>query len=127
MTAVNNKDRDHRRDPLETFVGSPPTTRHPPTSGLIEQLQVDRVAHGGERVIIERRGKVLGAVVSADDLALLERVRGGARKWALIEAAGPMEPAAGVMVQRAGLSLDDAAEAYALYDRRKALKIVLLP
>jgi prevent-host-death family protein len=36
---------------------------------------LDRVAHGGERVVIERRGKVLGAVVSADDLALLERVR----------------------------------------------------
>jgi uncharacterized protein len=41
--------------------------------------------------------------------ALLDKVRGGARKWALIEAAGPMEPLAGVWVQRAGLSPSDAA------------------
>ena len=37
--------------------------------------------------------------------ALLTRVRGGAKKWALIEAAGAMEALAGVPVQRAGLSL----------------------
>ena len=36
---------------------------------------LDRVAQGGERVIIERRGKVLGAVVSCEDLELLERLR----------------------------------------------------
>jgi endonuclease V-like protein UPF0215 family len=36
-------------------------------------------------------------------------VPGGARKWALVEKAGPMEPAAGVLVQRAGIALDDAA------------------
>ena len=41
--------------------------------------------------------------------ALLDHVRGGARKWALIEKAGSMEAAAGVMVQRAGLSLAEAA------------------
>lgn len=35
--------------------------------------------------------------------ALLERVRGGARKWRLIEKLGPMEPAAGVYIQRAGI------------------------
>jgi endonuclease V-like protein UPF0215 family len=40
--------------------------------------------------------------------ALLAKVRGGARKWALIEAAGPMEPLSGVWVQRAGLSPADA-------------------
>jgi len=40
--------------------------------------------------------------------ALLTRVPGGRRKWALIERAGPMEPAGGVFVQRAGLSLPDA-------------------
>jgi endonuclease V-like protein UPF0215 family len=37
----------------------------------------------------------------------LAHVRGGARKWALIEAAGPMEPVAGVWVQRAGISLGE--------------------
>ena len=40
--------------------------------------------------------------------ALLERVPGGRRKWRLVERLGPMEPAAGVFVQRAGLSLADA-------------------
>jgi prevent-host-death family protein len=36
---------------------------------------LDRVSQGGERVVIERRGKVLGAVVSRRDLEVLERVR----------------------------------------------------
>ncbi|HEY1693173.1 MAG TPA: type II toxin-antitoxin system Phd/YefM family antitoxin [Polyangiaceae bacterium] len=36
---------------------------------------LDRVAQGGGRVVIERRGKVLGAVVSRDDLEVLERLR----------------------------------------------------
>jgi len=40
--------------------------------------------------------------------ALLGHVRGGARKWKLIERAGPMEPAGGVYVQRAGLSSGEA-------------------
>jgi prevent-host-death family protein len=35
---------------------------------------IDRVAFRGERVAIERHGKVLGAVVSAEDLELLERI-----------------------------------------------------
>lgn len=42
--------------------------------------------------------------------ALLSRVPGGARKWRLIEQAGPMEPLEGVWVQRAGLSLASAAQ-----------------
>lgn len=37
--------------------------------------------------------------------ALLTRVPGGRRKWALIECLGPMEPLAGVYVQRAGITL----------------------
>ncbi len=40
--------------------------------------------------------------------ALLTRIRGGARKWSLIERAGPMERAGRVFVQRAGLTLDEA-------------------
>lgn len=40
--------------------------------------------------------------------ALLGRVPGGRRKWALIERAGPMEPVGGLFVQRAGLSLGAA-------------------
>jgi len=42
--------------------------------------------------------------------ALLRRVPGGAKKWALIERAGPMEPLEGVWVQRAGLSVARAAQ-----------------
>ena len=41
--------------------------------------------------------------------ALLEKVPGGREKWALIEKLGPMEPAAGVFVQRAGISLEETA------------------
>ncbi len=40
--------------------------------------------------------------------ALLERVPGGARKWRLIERAGPMEAVEGLYVQRAGIDLDAA-------------------
>ncbi len=36
--------------------------------------------------------------------SLLRSVPGGARKWALVQKAGPMEPCAGLWVQRAGLS-----------------------
>jgi endonuclease V-like protein UPF0215 family len=46
--------------------------------------------------------------LSAIRRALLERVPGGARKWAIIERLGPMEPVAGVYVQRVGLSLAQA-------------------
>lgn len=42
--------------------------------------------------------------------ALLQHVPGGHRKWTLIERLGPMEPLAGVYVQRAGLSLAATGE-----------------
>src|SRR5438477_6384832 len=40
--------------------------------------------------------------------ALLEHVAGGSRKWGLIEKAGPMEPIAGLFIQRAGIDAEDA-------------------
>jgi hypothetical protein len=40
--------------------------------------------------------------------ALLDHVPGGARKWRLIEAAGPMEAIGRLYIQRAGLSLTQA-------------------
>lgn len=40
--------------------------------------------------------------------ALLSRVPGGRRKWALIERQGPMRPVAGVHVQCAGMELAEA-------------------
>lgn len=45
--------------------------------------------------------------------ALLTRVPGGKRKWTLIQQAGPPEPAAGVFVHRAGLSLEQASSVVA--------------
>lgn len=47
--------------------------------------------------------------------ALLDKVPGGARKWRLIEAAGPMEAVGGIWVQRAGLTADEAAAAVACW------------
>jgi endonuclease V-like protein UPF0215 family len=41
--------------------------------------------------------------------ALLTRVQGGTRKWALIERLGPAEPLAGVYVQRVGITRSEAA------------------
>jgi prevent-host-death family protein len=35
---------------------------------------LNRVAYGGERVILERRGKGVAALVSMEDLALLEAI-----------------------------------------------------
>lgn len=56
---------------------------------------------------------VLVVVRQAPDMAairraLLDHVPGGVRKWRLIEAAGPMEPMAGLYVQRCGLGRDAA-------------------
>lgn len=60
-------------------------------------------------LVVARHAPDLGAIRDA----LLSRVPGGRRKWALVEAAGPMEPCGGVFVQRAGLSLEEAADAIA--------------
>jgi prevent-host-death family protein len=35
---------------------------------------INRVAYAGERIILERRGKGVAALVSVEDLALLERL-----------------------------------------------------
>ncbi len=48
--------------------------------------------------------------MSAIRRALTARVPGGVRKLRLIERAGPMEPLAGVYVQRAGIAAGPAAE-----------------
>lgn len=56
-------------------------------------------------LVVARREPDLCAIRDA----LLSRIPGGARKWALVEAAGPMEPCEGVFVQREGLSREAAA------------------
>lgn len=63
-----------------------------------EALQVPVIA-------VSRRRPDMQAVRSA----LLQHVAGGERKWRLIEKAGPIASAAGVYVQRAGISLRDTA------------------
>lgn len=55
-------------------------------------------------LVVARRQPNLDAV----ERALLSRVAGGRRKWRLIERLGPMQPAAGVFVQRAGIELREA-------------------
>ena len=57
-------------------------------------------------LVVARHAPDLAAIRAA----LRTRVPGGARKWALVEAAGPMEPCAGVFVQREGLTRDAAAD-----------------
>jgi endonuclease V-like protein UPF0215 family len=61
-------------------------------------------ALGRPVVVVARRPPRFPAIRRA-----LEHVRGGEKKWALIEAAGPMEPVRGIYVQRAGITLADTA------------------
>ncbi len=56
-------------------------------------------------LVVARRAPDLAAIESA----LRGRVSGGVAKWRRILAAGPMEPIAGVWVQRAGISLGASA------------------
>jgi endonuclease V-like protein UPF0215 family len=57
-------------------------------------------------IVVARHAPDMAAIHQA----LETRVRGGARKWRLIEKAGAMEPVAGLYVQRAGISLAQAEE-----------------
>lgn len=59
-------------------------------------------------LVVARRRPKLEALRQA-----VLKVQGGEKKWALIENAGPMEPVAGVFVQRRGLSLEEAASTLA--------------
>jgi len=55
-------------------------------------------------VVVRRRPDL-----AATRRALLTRVRGGARKWRLVERAGLVEEIGGLFIQRAGISADAAA------------------
>jgi endonuclease V-like protein UPF0215 family len=61
----------------------------------------------GTPVLVLARKRPRFAVIRE---TLLEKVPGGARKWALIQKAGAMQPCAGLWVQRAGLELEQAAQ-----------------
>lgn len=62
-------------------------------------------------LVIARRAPDLPAIRDA----LLTRVRGGVRKWKLIEALGPMEPLHNVYIQRVGLTSEEAGEVIARF------------
>jgi endonuclease V-like protein UPF0215 family len=47
--------------------------------------------------------------------ALIDRVPGGRKKWAIIERLGPMEPIAGVWIQRVRITKEDAARTIARF------------
>ncbi len=68
-------------------------------------------------IVVARRQPDFAAIRRA----LLHHVPGGRRKWALIERLGPMEPLAGVYVQRAGLSAERTADLLRRLARHSAL------
>lgn len=73
----------------------------------VVDLQALHAQTGRPVLVVARRAPDLDRIREA----LLTRVPGGQRKWALIEAAGPMEPCGPVFVQRAGLTHPQAQEA----------------
>jgi len=74
-----------------------------PGPTIVKNLQVAFDALQLPVIAVSRRQPDMEAVRNA----LLDHVPGGQRKWRLIQKAGPVEPGAGVYVQRAGISLRD--------------------
>jgi len=85
-------------------------------AGHLQAVLLQGIALGGFNVVdIHGLHRALGLPVlvvmrrlpdlQAIEAALRARVPGGARKWALVQAAGPVERAGRVYVQRAGLTL----------------------
>jgi prevent-host-death family protein len=58
---------------------------------------LNRVAYAGERIVLERRGKGVAALVSIEDLALLER----------IEDEQDIKAARKALKEKGGISLDE--------------------
>ncbi len=58
---------------------------------------LNRVAYGGERVVLQRRGKGVAALVSMEDLALLE----------MIEDREDLRAALKARKEKGGVTLDD--------------------
>jgi len=76
-----------------------------------------REATGLPVVVVSRRSPDLGAIRRA----LLDHVPGGARKWRLIERAGPMERVHGVYVQRAGIGRSETEAMLARFTSHSAI------
>jgi endonuclease V-like protein UPF0215 family len=92
----------------------------------LQAVLLQGIAFAGFNVIdIHRLHRAVGlpvvvAVRRVPDLAairraLLEKVSGGARKWALIEAAGPVVPAAGIYAQGVGIEAEAVASLIAFW------------
>lgn len=87
----------------------------------IQAIMIQGIAFAGFNVVdLKRLNKELQTAVMAIirrapnmeiiQKALLNNVRGGRAKWARIKRGGPVEPAAGVYVQRVGISREAARE-----------------
>lgn len=109
-----------RRDGVDSTRRMAALLRGSPFAAAVQAVLLQGIAVGGFNVVdIHGLHALLGLPVlvvarkapglPAIEAALLGRVRGGAKKWALIKKAGPMEACEGVWVQRAGLGLDEAA------------------
>jgi len=72
----------------------------------VVDIQVLHAMLGVPVIVVARKPPDMAAIRRA----LLQRGPGGARKLKLIEQAGPMQAAAGVYVQRAGITLEKVGE-----------------
>lgn len=110
-----------RRDGANATSAMASLLRDSPFHGHVQAVLLQGIAVAGFNVVdihaladaVER--PVVVVARRAPDLpsirrALFARVPGAARKWRLIERAGPMERAGEVFVQRAGISLDHARD-----------------
>jgi endonuclease V-like protein UPF0215 family len=107
-----------RRDGTDATTRMAALVRGSHFDGHVRAVLLNGIAVGGFNVVdIHALAEVLArpVLVVARRPPRLPKIRaalallpGGARKWALIERAGAMEPVHGVYVQRAGLTLDEA-------------------
>ena len=65
---------------------------------------INRVAYAGERIILERRGKGVAALVSVEDLALLEE----------LENQADIRAARKALKEKGGITLDEYKKKHAL-------------
>ena len=65
---------------------------------------INRVAYAGERIVLERRGKGVAALVSIDDLALLEE----------LENQADIRAAKKALKEKGGITLDEYKKKHAL-------------
>ncbi|MEC7525611.1 MAG: DUF99 family protein [Myxococcota bacterium] len=115
ITGKVRRDGANATAQVAAMIGGSPFREH------VQALVLNGIALAGFNVVdlaalhAETGLPVLVVARKAPDMAairraLMRRVPGGARKWRLIEAAGPMERCEGVYVQRAGISEAGAAQ-----------------